>query len=238
MTTYQIEVLNDKDELALMASRTIRSVMDLALTSQRERIQIALSGGSTPCKTYLLLGNEQFPWNRVDVFLGDERWVDPSNDLSNTKMLYQSLFISEPASKASFYPIPTTNNTSPQESAKEFSSLMERICRGKPPVFDLVLLGLGDDGHTASLFPGTAALDVCETSATVASGNGLDRITMTHPVLSAAKKVVFLVSGTSKNIALKRLLDPSEPYSRTPAKLVRPDSEILILADKDAANPI
>jgi len=101
-----------------------------------------------------------------------------------------------------------------------------------------MLLGLGDDGHTASLFPSTDSLYVFDRWTTVSRGKGQDRITLTAPVLSAANKVVFLVSGASKQIALKRLIDPHESSDRTPARLVQPAHEILVLADQLAASLI
>ena len=102
-------------------------------------------------------------------------------------------------------------------------------------MFDVMLLGLGDDGHTASLFPGTEAPKVTDRWATVGRGKGLDRITLTAPVLSAARKVMFLVSGEAKQQALQRLINPDELSTRTPAKLVTPSEEVLVLADDAAA---
>ena len=119
-----------------------------------------------------------------------------------------------------------------------FADLVSRICPGTPPVFDVMVLGLGDDGHTASLFPGTDAPTVQDAWATVGRGKGLDRITLTAPVLSAAREVIFLVSGAGKRQALKRLLDSTESAERTPARLVQPANDVLILADQDAASDL
>jgi 6-phosphogluconolactonase len=98
-----------------------------------------------------------------------------------------------------------------------------------------MVLGLGDDGHTASLFPGTHAPTVRDQWVTVGEGKGLPRLTLTAPVLSAARTVIFLVSGAGKATALQRLLDPQEPCERTPARLVQPEGEVQILADAAAA---
>ncbi len=98
-----------------------------------------------------------------------------------------------------------------------------------------MVLGLGDDGHTASLFPGTEAPEIRDRWTTIGRGKGLERITLTAPVLSASRTVLFLVSGAKKREALRRLLDPAESSRRTPAKLVQPEAEIIVLTD-DAAS--
>lgn len=98
----------------------------------------------------------------------------------------------------------------------------------------MILLGLGDDGHTASLFPGSDALFVRDDLITVGEGKGHQRITFTSKLLNSTDNVVFLISGSAKQTALKRLLDQSEPWERTPAKLVSNSSKIIVLADKDA----
>jgi len=167
--------------------------------------------------------------------LGDERWVPCDDQSSNALMLRQTLLASGPGSQASFYPTPTVEYKTPQESARAFSQLIKRIFNSDSPCFDLILLGLGEDGHTASLFPGTQSLNVRNSLATVSTGKAKERITLTASVLSSAFKVIFLVSGEGKQTALKRLLDPNESSERTPAKLVNPDSEIVLLVDKAAA---
>ena len=234
-STYQLVRAKDSQDLARRAAETIAATIDLAL-DQRDRAQIALSGGSTPAQAYSLLGKQHLPWDRVDVLLGDERWVAADDSSSNARMLRQTLFGDGlPGAQARFHPVPTVELGSAEASADAFAHLVTRICSGSPPVFDLMLLGLGDDGHTASLFPGTEAPLVQDRWTTIGRGKGLDRITLTAPVLSAARQVVFLVSGEGKRQALGRLLDPMESPERTPAKLVRPNAPILVLTDEAAS---
>ncbi|MCT0230782.1 6-phosphogluconolactonase [Synechococcus sp. CS-1324] len=231
--TYRLEKAADRQALARLAAETIATTIDLAL-AERNRAQIALAGGTTPEVAYRLLGEQHLPWERVDVLLGDERFVPADDPSSNALMLRRSLLAAGPGSMACFHPVPT-DQASPGEAALAYAELLGRLCPGDPPVFDLVLLGLGDDGHTASLFPGTAATGVTDRSVTVSEGKGLPRVTLTAPVLSAARRVIFLVSGEGKQQALQRLVDPNEPASRTPARLVRPRTPVLILADPAAA---
>ena len=233
MTNYRIVQASDSEDLARQASQTIAAQIALTL-DQRDRCQIALSGGSTPSKAYALLGQEHLPWDRVDVVLGDERWVSADDDSSNARMLRQTLLAEGPASVAAFHPVPTLDLKNAEASAVAMADLVSRLCPANPPIFDVLLLGLGDDGHTASLFPGTDAPEVTDQWATVGRGKGLDRITLTAPVLSAARQVIFLVSGANKQEALRRLMDPTESSERTPARLVQPASDVLIIADQDA----
>ena len=233
MTKYRIVQASDSEDLARQASQTIAAQIALTL-DQRDRCQIALSGGSTPSKAYALLGQEHLPWDRVDVVLGDERWVSADDESSNARMLRRTLLAEGPASVAAFHPVPTVELKNAEASAVAMADLVSRLCAANPPIFDVMLLGLGDDGHTASLFPGTDAPRVTDQWATVGRGKGLDRITLTAPVLSAARQVIFLVSGANKQEALRRLMDPTESSERTPARLVQPASDVLIIADQDA----
>ncbi|MFM8936475.1 MAG: 6-phosphogluconolactonase [Vulcanococcus sp.] len=233
-TTYQLDVAPDAPQLARRCAERIAASIDLAL-NQRDRAQIALSGGSTPAAAYRLLNREHLPWNRVDVVLGDERWVDASDPASNARMLAETLLAEEgPGATACFHPVPTGLLT-PEASGEAFERTVRQLCPGDPPVFDVMLLGLGDDGHTASLFPGTPAAAVRDRAVTIGAGKGLERITLTAPVLSAARQVIVLVSGAGKRQALQRLLDPGESAERTPARLVQPRSPVLVLADAAAA---
>ena len=235
MSSYRIEQVQSAEVLARRAAEHIGAAIDLAL-DQRDRAQIALSGGTTPALAYTLLGQEHLPWDRVDVFLGDERWVAADDESSNARMLRNTLLkAGQPGARACFHPVPTVGLCSPEASADAFAELVGSVCDGEPPVFDFMLLGLGDDGHTASLFPGTEAPGVQDRWTTIGRGKGLERITLTAPVLSAARQVVFLVSGEAKRQALSRLVAAAESPQRTPAKLVQPSSEILVLADQAAS---
>ena len=233
-TSYKLEVCSDGSQLARSCAEHVASLIDLAL-DQRDRAHIALSGGTTPAAAYRLLNQEHLPWNRVDVVLGDERWVPASDHASNARMLRDTLLAEGgPGAAARFHPVPTELE-SPEASVEAFERYVRQLCPGDPPVFDVMLLGLGDDGHTASLFPGTPATTVRDRAVTIGAGKGLERITFTAPVLSAARQVIVLVSGEGKRQALQRLLDPAESAERTPAKLVQPRTPVLVLVDAAAA---
>lgn len=233
-TSYKLEVASDATQLARACAERIASLLDLAL-DERDRAHIALSGGTTPAAAYRVLNQEHLPWNRVDVVLGDERWVPPTDPASNARMLRDTLLAEGgPGAAARFHPVPTELD-SPSASVDAFEAYVRDLCPGDPPRFDVMLLGLGDDGHTASLFPGTPATQERTRLVTIGAGKGLERISLTAPVLSAARQVIFLVSGAAKRQALQRLLDPAEQPERTPAKLVQPQAPVLVLADTEAA---
>ena len=234
MTKYQVRVSEDKDSLAHVASDLITQIIESTLKN-KTRVKIALCGGSTPKDAYCLLGKKSIDWMNVDLFLGDERWVDRDSQDSNCFLLNNSLFKEgNPSLEASFFSVSTVELSSPDESAKDYEKILKKNLDGNPPKFDLILLGLGDDGHTASLFPGSEALFVRDDLITVGEGKGHKRITFTSKLLCSADNVLFLISGSAKQNALKRLLDQSESWERTPAKLVSPNSEIIVMADKDA----
>ena len=233
-TRYKLEVAQDATQLARMCAERIASLIDLAL-DERDRAHIALSGGTTPAAAYRALNQEHLPWSRVDVVVGDERWVPATDPASNARMLTETLLApAGPGAGARFHPVPTELET-PEASAAAFEAYVRRLCPGDPPVFDVMLLGLGDDGHTASLFPGTPATAVRDQAVTIGAGKGMERITLTAPVLSAARQVIFLASGAAKRQALQRLLDPAESPERTPAKLVCPQTTVLVFTDAEAA---
>ena len=234
MTEYEVQVSENKNSLAQAASDLIAQIIQSTMKN-KSRVKVALCGGSTPKEAYSLLGQKSLEWSNVDLFLGDERWVENKSQESNCYLLNNSLFKEgNPSLSASFFSVSTVELASPEESAAHYEKILKNNLDGDPPNFDLILLGLGDDGHTASLFPGSEALFERDSLITVGEGKGHKRITFTSKLLSSADNVVFLISGSAKQTALKRLLDRTEEWEQTPAKLVAPNSKIIVLADKDA----
>ena len=235
MTRYRLQSSPDKAALAQAAATAMATVIR-STTTRKPRCVVALAGGSTPEATYGHLGQEDLPWERVALVLGDERWVDIQDPASNARMVRRCLLSGSRAHRARLHPVPT-HLPSPEAASQAYADLLSNLCPGQPPQLDLVLLGLGDDGHTASLFPGTAAVNVEDQWVTVGWGKDLPRVSMTAPLLSAAQHVIILVAGAAKRQALQRLLDPDEKPARTPAKLVAPKGEVLVLCD-EAAFPV
>jgi 6-phosphogluconolactonase len=231
-----VEIL---DDLAAVARRGAEW-LHAAIAANPGRIAVALSGGSTPKPLYQLLAapplRDTVPWPRIHWFLGDERFVPPDDPKSNFRMVREAL-AGAPVPGENLHPIPTVG-MSPEEAAAAYERELQSFY-GAPtldparPLFDAVLLGLGADGHTASLFPGTAALDEqVRWAAAVVGAQPEPRITLTFPVLESSRAVAFLVSGADKRKALQGVLrgDRSLPAAR-----LRPVGTLTFLVDRAAA---
>ena len=183
---------------------------------------VALSGGSTPAPIYRRLAALRYPWDSVDVFFGDERCVPPDDKDSNFRMANAALLSAVPARAHPMNGVRGDADGYANELTATFGAAMPR--------FDLVFLGLGEDGHTASLFPGSPALD--ERTRTVVKVQRPDhaRLTLTLPVLNAARNSLFLVAGAGKRAALRDLLSDAD----IPAARVHSD-RVIVLADEAAA---
>ncbi len=229
---YNLNIYKDKLELSSAVFTFIESQIIHTLKT-KDRFKFCVSGGSTPKSVYQLLSRSDIGWEKVDVFLGDERCVDPDSELSNSLMLKNSLLTNYGA-KAFFYEIFSELNTNEEAIKKLFISKLLEKCGTNPPAFDLTLLGLGDDGHTASLFPYQPNNNV-DDFVIFNEGKGLKRISLTPKVFSASSKIIFLVSGASKKLALKRLLDEKESNDRTPSKLIKSSNQISIFCDQESA---
>jgi 6-phosphogluconolactonase len=202
-------VLADADAIAREAADRLVA----ALSGPGAQFAVCLSGGSTPKRLYALLASapyrQRIPWDRTHWFLGDERVVAADDPASNQRMMREAFGDASPIPPALFHPIPT--NGTPQAGAEAYDAEL-RAFRGADagrPLFDLTLLGLGEDGHTASLFPGKPALDVTDRLAAPVPEAGqppyVPRITLTFPALAASRATLFLVSGAAKGVPLARV---------------------------------
>lgn len=215
---------------AELAEAAVKYFVDAAESSisRRGRFAVALSGGSTPRDVYARLAEPQtaarIPWERVHLFWGDERMVSPDHPDSNFRMVKESLL--------QFITIPQGNvhrikaELPPEMAAEQYQQELQDFFREELPQFDLMLLGLGEDGHTASLFPGTTAPDEKEKLATAVYVPKFAawRVTLTLPVLNNAREVIFLVAGEKKAEIVQRIAALREPSPEYPASLVQPRS--------------
>jgi 6-phosphogluconolactonase len=230
-----VEVFSSAGDLFHAAARKVAEIISDCL-KKKQSCAIALSGGSTPQRLYELLAKGEdgaIDWTRVQVFFSDERNVPPEDLESNYRMAKESLFASGLVPEANIHRI--HGEFSANEAAQGYEEEIRRVL-GNDPVFDLVLLGLGRDGHTASLFPGSPALN--EDKKLVAANRveklKTDRITFTYPLLNQAGHVVFLASGTDKAKIVRAVLSGDGDY---PAQHVKPDKgELLWMLDKDSAS--
>jgi len=203
---------------------------------ERGRFAVALAGGSTPKATYETLARDyagEVDWGRVHVFFGDERAVPPSHEDSNYRMAKDALL--DHVSVGSVHRM--RGELPPEEAAASYEEELRSFFGEVTPRFDLILLGIGGDGHTASLFPGTAALEVADrlTVANPVLKLETTRITLTAPAINAARAVVFLVAGEDKAEALREILEGDADPRPYPAKLVRPDGDLAWMVDRTAA---
>lgn len=204
------------------------------------RFAICLSGGSTPERLYQLLGasprRERLPWQRMHWFWGDERVVPHDDPRSNFRMAFDAMLRHAPAPARNIHPMPT--DVAPAAGAAAYEAMLKEFYGNDAldaarPLFDLTLLGLGEDGHIASLFPGSAALaETRRWALPVVGADGLERITLTYPALAGSAAVAFMVAGARKRSILARALagDPALPAAR-----LHPRGIVFWFADRAAA---
>jgi 6-phosphogluconolactonase len=203
-------------------------------------IAIALSGGSTPRRLFQLIGSEfkdAFPWSRMHLFWGDERFVPRNDPESNFRMAYEALLSKVPIPPGNIHPVPT-ESVDPDEAARAYERELKGFY-GAPALepgkflFDVQLLGLGEDGHTASLIPGEPVLDERKRwVAAVAHGRPETRITLTYPALESSRHTAFLLSGEAKRDILHKVRTQS---ADVPAARIRPLGDLTFLTDRAAA---
>ncbi len=235
-------IFPDIDALSRAALEEILSDLRAAI-QQRGRGAIALCGGHTPEKMYALwAANENYrnetDWNRVHLFWGDERYVPQDDPLSNFRMTREALLSHAPIPAANVHAVPT-NLPTPEKAAQAYDEELRKFFGSAAPAFDVTLLGLGPEGHTASLFPDSAAL--AEKSRWVVpvqvAAVPPNRVTFTLPVLNSSRNTYFLVSGENKRSILAALrAEPDSRPSAYPAGRIRPsDGRVLWFLDQAAA---
>ncbi len=236
-----VEVFRNSAELSEKAAVIFCKTAQEAV-QKKGRFTVALTGGTSPAKLYELLSlspyKESVPWDRTYVFWGDERWVPLSDEKSNAKMAFETLLSHVPVPKNQIFTMwgeakPEVFDLKYEEQLREYL--------GDTPQFDLILLGMGDDGHTASLFPGTNVLHEQKrlVKAYYLSPQSMYRITLTALCINAAKKIIFLVLGEKKAPALHQVLEGAYNPTEYPAQLIKPENgEVFWLADELAAQQL
>ncbi len=240
--TYQ--VWSTPEEMAKASARLFAAKVESAAAS-RGVARIALSGGSTPQATFRLLADPAgpflatVPWDKLQLFWVDERCVPPDNPQSNYGVCRDLLLSKVPIPDGNIFRM--EGELEPEEAAARYESTLRNVMKlegAESPAFDLVVLGMGPDGHTASLFPHTAALD--QVSRLVVANHvpqmNTWRITLTWPVINQAAEVAFEIEGKSKTEILAEVLTGPRDHERLPSQLIRPrNGKLLFLLDQDAA---
>jgi 6-phosphogluconolactonase len=228
------------DDPAMLAKAAAERLM-ARLDANAGRIAICLTGGSSPQMLYQLLGSDpwcsRIPWDRVHWFIGDERFVGPRDPLNNMAIA-RDIFLDRLAPAANIHPIPT-DTSNPDESALRYERKLRsfygasELDRGRP-LFDLVLMGIGPDGHTASLFPNDPALEEIRRWVVGVPKAHVEpfvpRVTLTLPALSSCREMLFEVAGQDKRAIMKHLL----AGENLPANRARSIGETVLLADRAA----
>jgi 6-phosphogluconolactonase len=232
----RIEQRDDPQQLAVACADWIVS----KISERNDKFRIALSGGSTPRELYAVLASERFfgvvDWDRVEFFWGDERFVPATSPDNNYRMAHDVLLSKISVAAQNIHPIPTDGT--PDDAAKRYEKELKSVydfetLNNDQPLFDLVLLGLGDDGHTASLLPGSPVLgEKSRWVAAVTQGRPEARVTLTYPAIASGRTVAFLVTGVdkAKTVAAVRSGDQSLPAAR-----IQSQGEIVWFLDKAAA---
>jgi 6-phosphogluconolactonase len=225
------------ESLATRAADEFAATYASAL-AEHGRLAVALSGGKTPRTMLEELAARSIDWRLVHFFWSDERCVGPDDPNSNYRMAREALLSRVAPPPANVHRM--KGELDPPEGARDYSEQLRAFFAG-PPSFDLVYLGLGPDGHTASLFPGTTALHVTDEPcvANRVDGAGVAspwRLTLTFPAINAARRVIFLVEGLEKAAILKRVIEGAKDVERYPAQGIAPaGGDLLWLADASAA---
>ena len=237
-----VRIFDDLEALSQAAAKMFMDLANQAIASQG-RFSVALSGGHTPRRLYEILAgtpyHEKILWEEVHVFWSDERCLPSDDPRNNSQMARQTLLNLVPVQKNHVHPI--LSDLPVALAAARYETELEQFFGVQPPVFDLILLGLGENAHTASLFPHSPALDEKErwVDGVYVAEQSMYRVTMTASFINQAKEVIFLVSGAQKASALQRVLEGAYYPHEYPAQLIRPNGGHPIwLVDRAAAHKL
>ena len=232
-------VFENGTELAKAAAELVINLANKAV-QERGRFVVSLSGGHTPETLYSLLAQEDYsermPWDNIFVFWGDERCVAADDAQNNANMARTKLLNHVAIPATNVFPVPV--ELQPEEAAKTYEKTMLALFKTHLPRFDLILLGLGENGHTASLFPGTDVLNEKErlVKEVYVAGQKMYRITMTAPLINNAFNILFLVEGEGKATVLNTIINGQPEPEKYPAQLIAPpDGTVYWYVDKAAA---
>jgi 6-phosphogluconolactonase len=235
----KVLIAKNLDELSFNAADWITKYIGKTLKKQ-DRFTFALSGGNTPKKLYQLLAspafNKKIEWEKIHFFWGDERYVPFSDERNNAKMVFDALLFHVPVNRENIHIIRT--DIEPEDAAAEYEKLLHDYFAGRDHSFDLVLLGMGNNAHTLSLFPGYSV--VTEKEKWVVSfrlrEEQITRVTLTAPVVNAAAHIIFLVSGADKAHALQQVFSAEYNPELYPAQVIQPyTGELYWWVDEAAA---
>ena len=222
----EIHIAKDANQLSGDLADWISNYINEVL-EQRDRFTFVLSGGSTPKHLYSILSgspySDSIPWEKIHFFWGDERAVPYADDRNNAKMCYDELLSKVPVLEQNIHVMRT--DISPEESVSAYEAVLDEYFNSSETSFDLVLLGMGDDGHTLSLFPGTEVIH--EKDHTVAAfflpAQGMYRITLTAPIVNESACVVFMAVGNAKAETLKSVLEGKRNVDQFPSQIINPE---------------
>jgi 6-phosphogluconolactonase len=234
-----VEVTPNNSALIERSLALVVSQMQQAI-AQRGICTIALSGGSTPKPLYEAIAACDLPWEKIHVFWGDERYVPPDHPDSNQGMARQAWLDRVNIPPENIHPMPTDAGDPALDAQKHERELIEffKTPAGELPAMDIILLGMGDDGHTASLFPHTEALLVRDRLVTVGNKDGQPRLTFTVSLINQARCVIFVVAGASKRPALAEVFAPSGDEMTYPSRMIAPVGELWWLLDESAGGDL
>jgi 6-phosphogluconolactonase len=235
----EVRILSDPDSLGAAAAELFMAAGDDAISSQG-RFSVALSGGATPRGLYRILGTayrDRIRWDLTHIFWADERCVPKDHIQSNFRLVHEEMLSRLMIPKQNIHRI--KGELAPEEAAREYEEDLIRHAGGTGiPRLDLILLGVGEDGHTASLFPGSASLSETDRLALpVFSETAMNwRVTLTLPVLNNASRLMFLVTGRSKAIVVSKLFDKEKRQAYPAGRIALSHGSIVWLLDKDASS--